>query len=201
MGNFFEFSVAAFCSLFSLARFGLLAAVSIPAHIGYFFLQKRKVVGVYEPKWEIAEESLRELWKIYEGATALVEQIGDPSLKNSLDEIHGCLVKLEELKGRGGWKQFDEGKVIVKEELERLLAHAQSLRSSKEENQSVSDRGFYDPWKVLRVSKDMTNEKIKEVWRDLCKIYHPDGGKVKDDAGFKEVNEAYEKIKKERGFS
>jgi curved DNA-binding protein CbpA len=37
---------------------------------------------------------------------------------------------------------------------------------------------------------------IKRVYTELAKIYHPDTGKVKNDTKFKEINEAFEQIRK-----
>lgn len=62
-------------------------------------------------------------------------------------------------------------------------------------------------YKILDISKNATNEEVKKAYRDLAVRYHPDkvshlGEDVKKSAEekFKKVNEAYEKIKKERGI-
>lgn len=54
-----------------------------------------------------------------------------------------------------------------------------------------------DPYEVLGVSKDASDEEIKKAYKKLAKIYHPDknkGNKSHEDK-FKEVGDAYEKIK------
>lgn len=62
-------------------------------------------------------------------------------------------------------------------------------------------------YKVLEVSPSATNEEIKKAYRNMALKYHPDkvgylGEDIRRAAEekFQKVNEAYEKIKKERGI-
>ena len=60
-----------------------------------------------------------------------------------------------------------------------------------------------DPYKVLGVSPDDSDEKIKQAYRDLARKYHPDkyaNNPLSDLAQekMKEINEAYDTITKER---
>ena len=62
-----------------------------------------------------------------------------------------------------------------------------------------------DPYSILGVSKTATDDEIKAAYRELARKYHPDNytddNPLKDLAKEKmqEVNEAYDKITKERG--
>ncbi|MBQ7826679.1 MAG: J domain-containing protein [Clostridia bacterium] len=60
-----------------------------------------------------------------------------------------------------------------------------------------------DPYKVLGVSRDATDDEIKAAYRELAKKYHPDNyadNPLADlvEEKMKEVNEAYDTIRKER---
>ena len=60
-----------------------------------------------------------------------------------------------------------------------------------------------DPYKVLGVAREATDEEIKKAYRELARKYHPDNyvnNPLADlvEEKMKEVNEAYDQIQKER---
>ena len=63
-------------------------------------------------------------------------------------------------------------------------------------------------YKSLEIEPDASNDEIKKAYRNMAKKYHPDkvndlGEDVKKSATekFRSVNEAYENLKKQRGFA
>ncbi len=65
-----------------------------------------------------------------------------------------------------------------------------------------------DPYKVLGVSRDATDEEIKKAYRALSRKYHPDANvnnpnKEQAEERFKEIQQAYNQImkEKEQGYS
>ena len=69
-------------------------------------------------------------------------------------------------------------------------------------------RNVDSDYRILEITPDATNEEIKRAYRKMAMKYHPDkvanlGADVKKQAEekFREVQKAYENIKKERGIS
>ena len=50
-----------------------------------------------------------------------------------------------------------------------------------------------DPYKVLGISRDATDEQVKEAYREMAKKYHPDTNQGDKDAEekFKQLTNAY----------
>ena len=62
-----------------------------------------------------------------------------------------------------------------------------------------------DPYKVLGISRDASDEEIKKAYREKSRKYHPDANvnnpnKEKAEEMFKLVQEAYDQIMKERKY-
>ena len=62
---------------------------------------------------------------------------------------------------------------------------------------------MFDPYSVLGVSRDASDEEIKKAYRKLSRKYHPDANinnpnKDQAEEKFKQVQQAYEQIMKER---
>ena len=101
--------------------------------------------------------------------------------------------------------------VVSSEELKVIIEIAGYLDISDADFSSIKAMFIPDTdkyFKILEVSPDATNEEIKKAYRQMAIKYHPDkvqhlGEDIRQAAEqkFKMVNEAYEKIKKERGFN
>ena len=64
---------------------------------------------------------------------------------------------------------------------------------------------MFDPYSVLGVSRDASDEEIKKAYRRLSRMYHPDANinnpnKAQAEEKFKEVQQAYDQIMKEREY-
>lgn len=53
---------------------------------------------------------------------------------------------------------------------------------------------LYNPYKILGVSSLSTKEEIKEVYKKLCKKYHPDNLETGDTSKFQEIVKAWKFI-------
>ena len=64
---------------------------------------------------------------------------------------------------------------------------------------------MFDPYEVLGVSRNATDEEIKKAYRQLSRKYHPDANinnpnKAQAEAKFKEIQSAYDQIMKEKEY-
>ena len=62
---------------------------------------------------------------------------------------------------------------------------------------------MYDPYVVLGVSRNASEEEIKKAYKALSRRYHPDANinnpnKAQAEEKFKEIQNAYQQIRKER---
>lgn len=80
-------------------------------------------------------------------------------------------------------------------------------RSENYSNSSSYTSNATNAYKTLGIDSDATNAEVKEAYRTLVKKYHPDkyatqgaDAQAKAEQKFKEVQEAYETIKKARGL-
>ena len=56
-----------------------------------------------------------------------------------------------------------------------------------------------DPYRVLGLTPDATDEEVKRAYRTLAKKYHPDTGGTANTSEFTKVNNAYQILKKHFG--
>ena len=66
-------------------------------------------------------------------------------------------------------------------------------------------KNLFDPYSVLGISRDASDEEIKKAYRKLSRKYHPDANinnpnKAQAEEKFKEVQQAYEQIMKEKEY-
>jgi DnaJ like chaperone protein len=98
-----------------------------------------------------------------------------------------------------------------------LVEKGYQTKSKEERSQKSKSWNFYvmdqllkmayNPFVILGIEQNATNEELKNAYRRLVKKYHPDKSMQKDDETRKldavkilEINEAYESIKKMRGI-
>ena len=60
-----------------------------------------------------------------------------------------------------------------------------------------------DPYKILGISRDATDDEVKKAYRQLSRKYHPDANvnnpnKDKAEEMFKQVQQAYQQVMYER---
>ncbi len=97
------------------------------------------------------------------------------------------------------------------EELKVIRAIAGYMGVSQKDLDSIQSMFFEDTgssYKILEIEKSATDEEVKKAYRKMATKFHPDkvsylGEEFRNAAKekFQKLNEAYEKIKKERGIN
>jgi DnaJ like chaperone protein len=95
-------------------------------------------------------------------------------------------------------------------ELRVLLSISQNLRISSSDYESIKAMFFKsadDAYKILEIDKSASDSEVKKAYRTMAKKYHPDKLQHMDEAyqkgaqeKFNKVQDAYERIQKERGL-
>jgi DnaJ like chaperone protein len=96
----------------------------------------------------------------------------------------------------------------AEEQLLSLMANSLGITQIDRESINAMFRNtIEDLYKILEIDSSATNEEVKKAYRSMAIKYHPDkvaylGEDVKKAANekFQKLNNAYEKIKKERGM-
>ena len=100
--------------------------------------------------------------------------------------------------------------IVTEDEMRQIYTMSGYLGISNKDFESIKAM-FYDStnnaYKVLEIDKSVSDDAVKKAYRKMAKKYHPDRvghlGKEHQEgaeAKFRQVQEAYEHIQKERGF-
>jgi len=99
---------------------------------------------------------------------------------------------------------------VDKAEVDKIMEISGYMGVSVADFNSVKAMFYKDvesAYMILQITAAATNEEVKKAYREMAKKYHPDrvaslGEEIRKAAEekFQKVNEAYETIKKERGF-
>jgi len=100
--------------------------------------------------------------------------------------------------------------MVVEKEIKQIYTISGYLGISSKDYESIKAM-FYNSlnnaYKVLEIDKSVSDDEVKRAYRKMAKKYHPDrlshlGEEHRDGAEekFRQVQEAYEQIQKERGF-
>ena len=99
---------------------------------------------------------------------------------------------------------------LAQEEVDMINRISGYLRIGQQDFDSIKAMFFKssdEAYKILEIDKDATNDEIKKAYRKMAKKYHPDKLQHMDEAyqkgaqeKFNKVQEAYEKLQKERGL-
>ena len=100
--------------------------------------------------------------------------------------------------------------IVHKAELNMILEIGYAMGISAQDMNSIeamSGNNLESAYKVLEIDATASNDDVKKAYRKLAQVHHPDrvsylGEEIQKSAKekFQKINEAYERIKKERGM-
>ena len=147
-------------------------------------------------KLKRAAKAFDEVMQLYSRTTSEVNRTGNKAFFHLLHQLLEGLEGLKDFLPKREWNKFHEGVDFIMDELKPLYENATGYQDAYEEE--CEEEVSSDPYSILGVSEQMDDDQIRKIYLELCNIYHPDKGKVPDDTKFKEINNAYEQIKKMR---
>lgn len=167
--------------------------------------------------WDVAEKGMRPFdptTRIAKRVTKLAEEVAtilDKALENAerlgsqeaFDYAHDCIEELQIITQQAHQIDDPEKTIekinLIKEQAEQI-AEAESFADSQNSDEPNSDelKPSINYWQVLELQSGASQAEIKEAYRDLAQLYHPDkchhlGKELKKAAEdkLKEINEAY----------
>lgn len=151
---------------------------------------------------------------LYDQAESAVRRTGSRALLDRLDQLHDGLTSpdlLSLVEGRQ-WTKFAEIVSLMADEAKVIGTDASRFTASpppgsQRQRHQTGSRSFVQPTSeaeacsVLGLPANATNEQIKSVYRALAKAWHVDGHTVGDDTRMKQINAAYDFLKRHRKVS
>lgn len=129
--------------------------------------------------------------------------LGNEAVLHYLDTVGNGIKLLSDVVDRSAWAQLGpviDGLVeeirLVRDNI-RQLGLTESVADTDGGRACQSSPASDDPYEVLGVQRDLSLAQIKEVYRRLAQIYHPDKGLVKNSATFQRHQKAWQDIEKQ----
>jgi DnaJ like chaperone protein len=138
----------------------------------------------------------------------LKQEINVPEVCEQITEHVNYSSRLQLLHFLYGLGYADKSLDIAEERLLEIIANGLRIEiKDRESIKSMFKNTIEDYYKILEIDSTATDEDIKKAYRKMAMKYHPDkvatmGEDVKKAANekFQKLNQAYERIKKERGM-
>jgi len=114
-------------------------------------------------------------------------------IESIIKEAHVILGDEEQEEEQYYYQKFEHDEEEYKRRQERY--------QEQEDEYSFYDIDIQKAYKILGVSMDASPEEIKRAYRKLAAYWHPDAGNTDSDEKMKEINLAYDIIKKYKNFN
>jgi DnaJ-domain-containing protein 1 len=203
-GGYFGYIVAEHIDSFSWLNAPLFV-VPLFAFVGYGISRVISISEIKKEEWIRKKEDQRrkeqernEVKNLIDETKIIIETaIHDATKAN--DSLWLSALKLLQFDFLDFAQDFESCDFSYKEDMARILdlkeqAEVLSTPPSKEEIQEHHKPNYYE---ILGITRYATPKQIKEIYRKLSLIYHPDKGKdlgVDGEQRFREIKEAYETL-------
>lgn len=121
------------------------------------------------------------------------------------EEVRQMLIMNGWQRSAGNSKSFLSSNILIYCGIFCIPESGADLRQYPAKGRKSRRKNMFDPYSVLGVSRDASDEEIKKAYRRLSRKYHPDANinnpnKEQAEEKFKEVQQAYEQIMKEKEY-
>jgi DnaJ like chaperone protein len=179
---------------------------------------KRVEIDAFKQMFRIPPENMREVAQLFdqardsaEGAEPYAERLGAAFAeeRNVLEDVLGALFRIAEVDGPANRAELAFlGAIHAKLRLDGAAWERARLGRPNPSSPALAPEGP-DPYAVLGLGREATDQQVRETWKRLMREHHPDSmtarglpaelvrratGKVAD------INAAWDRIKRERGI-
>jgi DnaJ like chaperone protein len=176
---------------------------------------KRAEIDAFRQMFRVPEESLRDVGRLFdqaressEGWESFAEKLGEAFADNKamLEDVLAALVRIARADGP---VTRSEGDMLRGIHARFGLDRAAWERAKGGTPRGVTAQQVEDPYRILGLTRDATDEEIRAAWRQLMRENHPDSlasrGVPEEfvkraTAKVADINAAWDRIKRERGL-
>lgn len=160
---------------------------------------------------------LEKALKIYSSAEGFYKQVSYEAIKTGsmpfvkiLEDVYERLNSdnVRSLLVTRKWKEYDDvinTTLEILKDLHKQAAAYQEEGFEKERTIYMEETDVERAYRILGIPSTATNEQIKKAWKIIVSTWHPDGKEGKEreehEAQCKEINRAYDVLKRERNIT
>lgn len=148
-----------------------------------------------------------EVLQAYDHACAEANAVGNEAVFRYLDMVWRALQSLGQLVWQDQWEALGQHLTGAADELAQLRHNIHHMGQADAApgagpgaDTEPGDDACADPYAVLGVKRGLSAQQLKDVYRKLAQIYHPDKGLVSDPARFQAIQQAWHVIAAEHGL-
>jgi DnaJ-domain-containing protein 1 len=142
------------------------------------------------------------LLETYDEACIMANRAGNEAILWYLDIVSRAIDMLQQVVMQRQWRALHEHLASATDELGTIIQNAGRFSQQEQEGSDPAEEEepANDPYEVLGVRADLSDDEIKSVYRSLAQIYHPDKARAPDHSKFQQIQAAWNTIRRQRGI-